>query len=370
MNQNFDIVDKKQMKNGTYEVINEKKIRECQSENRNHYLIREENINLVNGTFNYIGEQSIPNKCHIRGAKNSYDLYLCASVYRENDDVSEHFALIYDVSSHLMQHRFKLFANSGEKAECHFINDFEIICVTYTGFIYNYTITQELDNFRYSEFGHINKGEFRSAYCIETRNEHIIIGGWPNHSIHIFDKYGRWIRQTDTKYENIEISNRVYYITEILPNIIVTAELESGLYIHDLRNIEMDGHPITTSALLNPNTLQGAEYLVAVPLILSEEGIYFASGGRYHNKGFILVCELIYPDLMLTNCKEELDIPLVGCAIHFIRELEEGKIFFGGDSCSVICLWDYIGNNMAQCFKLDDNYDGMGGVTDIVSLCV
>ena len=322
--------------------------RECQSENKKLYLIGNV-IKEINKTNNYSASQSIakPYKCETRGTNNLHDIYLCAEETSYINTIEEFSTQIIDLRGNMNKPAIKLFATSGERSQCYFINDLEIICTSYTGYIYKYVINHKLDHFTYSKFAHINDGKLKSSYAMQTANGIIIIGG---ESLHIFDQSAYLITK-----KSFEIG--VNDFSELAPGIImVVGNLE--LNVLNITNIYMEGHPISYNTITNFHPLYS--HKIVIPLTHGE-GMYFATSGIVNNNGFVLIGELLR-DLTAITHGEKTNLPEGECNIIFIRELEAGIIWFGGKKCTQVCSWKYMQENDPICYPL-------GRSIDIVTAC-
>ena len=114
------------------------KDRECQSEKREYYLIRNWDIFHINATFDHIGNQTtselIPRYKITKGNKNSLDFFITTtngpSPYIDYDGIrkdTEGFVLLYDLRK-LEMPPIQLFSGTTIISSCNFINDFDILC--------------------------------------------------------------------------------------------------------------------------------------------------------------------------------------------------------------------------------------------------
>ena len=347
------------------------KDRECQSEKREYYLIREWDIFHINATFDHIGNQTtselIPWYIKTKGNTNSLDFFITTTNgpkpyidYDGKPKDTEGFVLLYDLRN-LTMPPIQVFEGTTIIPSCNFINDFDILCIGSAGYIYKYTLTEDLNTFTYSQFAHINNAHFdKCSSSIQTSNGLILIGGWPFNVIHVYDIYGHKLTELNTN--TVEHSD-VMSINEIIPGIILTISNPNGiLTIHNITNIhkkERDN--------ISKNIIQSFGYYAYTTTSLKREGgIYFALGGRVNQDGLVQICKL--EDNLNVSCNEKYIITNPYCTIKEIREIEKGKIFFWGDrDCNQICSWEYIHEDKPKCYTVDDYKDNE--IIDIVSIC-
>ena len=342
------------------------KDRECKSEKRELYLISVFRIYHINSTFDHIGNQTtselIPWYKITKGNKNSLDFFITTTngptAYYDYDG-RDGFVLLYDLRN-LTMPPIQVFSGTTIIPSCNFINDFDILCISSTGYIYKYTLTEDLNTFTYSQFAHINNAHFlKYSSSIQTSNGLILIGGWPFNVIHVYDIYGHKLTELNTN--TVEQSN-VISINEIIPGIILTIGQSNGiLTIHNITNIhkkEQDN--------ISKNIIQTFGYYAYTTTSLKREGgIYFALGGKVNQDGSVQICKL--EDNLDVSCDKTI-ITASDCAIKQIRELEKGKIFFWGEKeCKQICTWEYIHEDKPMCYSIDPDKDRE--IYDIVSIC-
>ena len=223
-------------------------------------------------------------------------------------------------------------------------------------------MNNNLTSFTYTQFAHIDNAKLDPFSCIQTSSDLILVSGWPLATVHVFDKSGEPI----AKLNAFNSYRRSYDIIEIWPDIIMSAEDVGGCYLHNITNIRSKEHPVTTTKLNLPLTITEYRSL----LVLKQGGNnYFAIGGRHNLNGMIQICEL-HKNLSVSVLKEKLDIPSEDCIIDIVRELQEGKIYFGGivGTCEVACTWEYITEEQPQCFNIT-NLILNSPLKDIVSVC-
>ena len=171
-----------------------------------------------------------------------------------------------------------------------------------------------------------NNEQFYSG--VETMDHNIIIGTAKGKII-ILNAEGTLIKIHD--YPPV---NAVREIIEIRRNILITADINYGCYVH---NIEEPKNPISTNLFITER-----HYITICTLSIVG---YFATGGRSEatdRKGFVEIYYLNENniDIMLVRSFEHIEGK--ECFISALKELTPGVLLIGGvTACDVMCTWNY-----------------------------
>ena len=260
---------------------------------------------------------------HSKGALNFEGIYIAAGYFDKN-------AKIYNITISLNSVRPKIqllktfnATHADCVTSCFIFNTTYAICVDRFGYSYKYNLqalTQEV-------FYHNKKARFWSG--IQTSEGLIVIGALFEGKLHILDEQGQLIH-----IHQYESTGKVCEIAEIHKNILITADEDSGAYLHDIKD------PLH---LVSLKLLDQSKIYNSIIVLTSNLGD-FAIGGRRRMKGFVDIYHLNIGDSMnmtATLIKSKEDIWSKECNINIIKEIKPRVLLFGGNYACQICLWNY-----------------------------
>ena len=308
------------------------------------YVIKKDSIEQITENFQSLPSQSRTKSIsNSRGSQNSMNIYLSNTGH------------LFDLNN-LTKSSLNLSKNIKLKGDdyinsCSFYfgNDYQAICITIAGIIYNYTFSENFtiikDNHQFTDIsGHISGA---IPTIIRSFNNKIMIGANKAENKTEYKAELYVLKELKTHYPKLE---SISDIIEIKPNIyIITGN--NGFLINPLK---------TNQTIHKTGTIINS--VVKLSIKIKKDCVYFAVGG----KGIVSIYQL-NADETVTLLKEKTRIPSSTCIIQVLKEGEKGKLFIGGNyNCNVTCVWDYIWNDFPQCFSIPNN--NMDKIIDILTV--
>ena len=266
---------------------------------------------------------------HRRGEINDEGIYVAAGYTSCN-------VKIYDMKYYnYPDHKIKLlqsFSHTFTVYECFFKNSVCAMCCDRSGYIKEYDLSNPHSIPTPTIFNKTTDlGALRSI--METKDKKYIIAAGLR-KLYILDAEDGTLTYTLDYAANG--GHYAYQITEVRPNILVTADVDTAS-LHDIRDIQNIPNSIKLPDIGDYHSVIALE---------SNPGDFAIGGGTSRTPslrlGFVYIHHLDEDNQTITTLKYVDNIQGTGCYIWVIKELKRGTIIFGGDEeCTKICLWNY-----------------------------
>ena len=291
-------------------------------------ITKSDGIIPINNQFVNIGNIYFhANNYHfLKGSINSYGYYAVSDGYLYN---------LHEPGKTPL----RLNANHGTMLGYTYISDYEVLCCDYSGYIYKYVFDTKFTTYTSNLF--VNSSSVNNFISIiKSMSGYIIVYGRDNNStgiVNVYDLTGNLLKSMYT------ITTDYIYLSllEIQPDVIISGGKEE-YSIHNITNI---------SSPTSKNFSTSLNIRSMITLKGGGNKHYIALGG-YISENYYGIVQIyqLHEDLSVELFKEIRGLGSYTCYITALYEIEEGRIFIGGDyDCNILCIWEYMSENEPQC---------------------